>query len=217
MPELRSGPRARRLEAGMSRMITCRNRVYRPYVLQRQRLHCDGVSLEAIAERRRYAGLTSTARARSARRITPLTRRLPATRTPIHYALKANSTLALLRLLRRLGSRADANSGRRDPGGAARRLRAARHRVHRRRARRATELEFAVAAGVNAINVESPGELDRIAAIAADRAQRRAWRVRVNPDIDAQSHPNISTGLQDQQVRRGARRRSRASIARAAT
>src|SRR5204863_1231979 len=57
------------------------------------------------------------------------------------------------------------------------------------------ELEYAVSRGIGAINAESPGELDRIAAIA--RAQQRVARVavRVNPDIDAKSHPNISTGL----------------------
>ena len=36
--------------AGMSRMITCQNRVYLPFALQDQRLHCDGVSLEAIVQ-----------------------------------------------------------------------------------------------------------------------------------------------------------------------
>ena len=52
-----------------------------------------------------------------------------------------------------------------------------------------------MARGVGTINAESAGELDRIAAIA--RAQGRVARValRVNPDIDAKSHPNISTGL----------------------
>ena len=60
------------------------------------------------------------------------------------------------------------------------------------------ELAFAVATGVSTINVESPGELDRIAAIAADRGAEVRVAVRVNPDIDAQSHPNISTGLEDE-------------------
>ena len=57
------------------------------------------------------------------------------------------------------------------------------------------ELERAVALGVKVINAESEGELERIAAIA--RAQRTDARVavRVNPDIDARSHPHISTGL----------------------
>jgi diaminopimelate decarboxylase len=57
------------------------------------------------------------------------------------------------------------------------------------------ELERAIVLGVHTINAESPGELQRIAALA--RAHRTTARValRVNPDIDARSHPHISTGL----------------------
>src|SRR4051812_15812481 len=59
----------------------------------------------------------------------------------------------------------------------------------------AAEIDRAVALGLLAINVESPGELDRIdqRAIAQNAIARVA--LRVNPDIDAQSHPHISTGL----------------------
>ena len=58
-----------------------------------------------------------------------------------------------------------------------------------------SELSRAIALGLKAINVESPGELDRLDRLA--RAQRTVARValRVNPDIDARSHPHISTGL----------------------
>ena len=112
----------------------------------------------------------------------------------IHYALKANSTLALLRVLRQLGSRADANS----VGEIQVALRAGfepRDIVFTGVGKTRDELAFAVATGVNTINVESPGELDRVAAIAADRGVEVRVAVRVNPDIDARSHPNISTGL----------------------
>ena len=57
------------------------------------------------------------------------------------------------------------------------------------------EIERAVALGVKAINVESPGELDRIDAIAQAKGARARVALRVNPDIDADSHPHISTGL----------------------
>ena len=112
----------------------------------------------------------------------------------IHYALKANSTLAIVRLLRSLGSRADANSGA-EIRVALRAGFAARDIVFTGVGKTREELDQAVAAGVGTINAESAGELDRIAAIA--RAHDRVARValRVNPDIDAQSHPNISTGL----------------------
>ena len=59
------------------------------------------------------------------------------------------------------------------------------------------ELERAVMLGVHAINVESPGELDRLDQLAAARGVQARVALRVNPDIDAQSHPHISTGLRD--------------------
>ena len=57
------------------------------------------------------------------------------------------------------------------------------------------ELEVAVALGVKAINVESAGELARIEAIASKAGRTARVALRVNPDIDAKSHPHISTGL----------------------
>jgi diaminopimelate decarboxylase len=112
----------------------------------------------------------------------------------IHYALKANSTLALVRLLRSLGAEADANSG----GEIEVALRAGyipEQIVFTGVGKTGDELDRAVSLGVKAINAESPGELDRIAARA--RALDTTVRVamRVNPDIDAKSHPHISTGL----------------------
>jgi diaminopimelate decarboxylase len=112
----------------------------------------------------------------------------------IHYALKANSTLAIARLLRSLGSRADANSGGEirvaqragfDPA----------HIVFTGVGKTAAELEYAIGIGVGAINAESAGEIDRIAAIARSLGKEARVALRVNPDIDAKSHPNISTGL----------------------
>jgi diaminopimelate decarboxylase len=112
----------------------------------------------------------------------------------LHYALKANSTLAIARLLRELGSGADANS----VGEIEVALRAGfdpSRIVFTGVGKTSTELERAIVLGVHTINAESPGELQRIAALA--RAHRTTARValRVNPDIDARSHPHISTGL----------------------
>jgi diaminopimelate decarboxylase len=58
-----------------------------------------------------------------------------------------------------------------------------------------SELEQAVDLGVKTINAESDGELERIDAIARGRQTRTRVALRVNPDIDARSHPHISTGL----------------------
>jgi diaminopimelate decarboxylase len=112
----------------------------------------------------------------------------------LHYALKANSTLAIARLLRELGSGADANS----VGEIEVALRAGfdpSRIVFTGVGKTSPELERAIVLGVHTINAESPGELQRIAALA--RAHRTTARValRVNPDIDARSHPHISTGL----------------------
>jgi len=112
----------------------------------------------------------------------------------IHYALKANSTLAVARLLRELGSAADANS--------IWEIEVARRAgfqpqdiVFTGVGKSPAELECAVALGVKAINVESAGELARVEAIASRLGKVARVAVRVNPDIDAKSHPHISTGL----------------------
>ena len=112
----------------------------------------------------------------------------------LHYALKANSTLAIARLLRDLGSSVDANSVweievARTAGFAPSQI------VFTGVGKTPEELESAVALGVKAINVESAGELTRLEAIGARLGRAVRVAIRVNPDIDAKSHPKISTGL----------------------
>jgi diaminopimelate decarboxylase len=111
----------------------------------------------------------------------------------IHYALKANSTLALLRVLRDLGAHADTNSG----GEIEVALRAgfdARQLVFTGVGKTRDELTRAVALGVKAVNVESAGEAARIDEIACALGTRARVAVRVNPDIDPHTHAHISTG-----------------------
>ena len=111
----------------------------------------------------------------------------------IHYALKANSTLAVLRLLRGLGAGADANSG----GEIEAALRAGFEPpqiVFTGVGKTRDELDHAVALGVKAINIESDGEADRIDALALARGVKARVALRVNPDIDANTHAHISTG-----------------------
>jgi diaminopimelate decarboxylase len=112
----------------------------------------------------------------------------------LHYALKANSTLSIARLLRSLGSEADANS----VGEIEVALRAGfipDQIVFTGVGKTPEELERAVSLGVKAINAESTGELARISAIARRLGTRARVAVRVNPDIDARTHAHISTGL----------------------
>jgi diaminopimelate decarboxylase len=112
----------------------------------------------------------------------------------IHYALKANSALAILRLLRSLGSAADANSaGEID---VARRAGFTPDQiVFTGVGKTDDELRHAIGLGVRSINVESGGELERVAELS--RAQQRRTRIalRLNPDVDAKTHPHISTWL----------------------
>jgi diaminopimelate decarboxylase len=111
----------------------------------------------------------------------------------IHYALKANSALAIVRLLRDLGAGADANS----VGEIEVALRAGfepSQIIFTGVGKRPDELARAVTLGVKAINAESPGELQRIADIARAHDTTARVALRVNPDIDAGSHPHISTG-----------------------
>lgn len=112
----------------------------------------------------------------------------------LHYALKANSTLAIARLLRGLGAGADANSG----GEIDVALRAGfipAEIVFTGVGKTEAELMQAIDLGVKTINAESEGELERIDALAVARETRARVALRVNPDIDALSHPHISTGL----------------------
>ena len=112
----------------------------------------------------------------------------------IHYALKANSALAVVRLLHSLGSHGDANSlGEVDVA-----LRCGFRPdqiVFTGVGKSAAEIDRAVSLGLLAINVESPGELDRIDQRAVAQGTVARVALRVNPDIDAESHPHISTGL----------------------
>ncbi len=112
----------------------------------------------------------------------------------IHYAFKANSTRALVAELKALGSCVDAVSMwevevARAVGFAPRQI------VFDGVGKSDAELESAVALDLKAINVESIGELARVEAIAKRQGIVARVAIRVNPDIDAKSHPKISTGL----------------------
>ena len=167
--------------------------MYLPFQPTDHGLACDGVSVRAIAD---AAGTplyiySADAIRRAYGAIDAAFSSYP---HAIHYALKANSTLAIVRLLKSVGSRADANSG----GEVQVALRAGfepRDIVFTGVGKTHDELQSAIAQGVGTINAESAGELDRIAAIASAMGRDARVALRVNPDIDAQTHANISTGL----------------------
>jgi len=110
------------------------------------------------------------------------------------YAVKANSTLAVLNLLARLGSGFDIVSG----GELARVIAAGgdpRKVVFSGVGKTAEEMRQALAAGILCFNVESAGELDRLETVAAQAGVTAAVSLRVNPDVDPRTHPYIATGL----------------------
>jgi len=114
----------------------------------------------------------------------------------ICYSVKANSNLAVLALLARLGAGFDIVSG----GELARVLAAggaASKTLFSGVGKTEAEIALALEKGVGCINLESEAELERVAAVAGRLGRRAPVAFRVNPDIDARSHPYISTGLQE--------------------
>ncbi len=112
------------------------------------------------------------------------------------YAVKANGNLSLLALLARLGAGFDIVSG----GELARVLAAGGDPskvVFSGVGKRADEIRAALQAGIGCLNVESAAELDQVARIAAELGVVAPVSLRVNPDVDAKTHPYISTGLKD--------------------
>ena len=110
------------------------------------------------------------------------------------YATKANGNLAILNLLARLGSGFDIVSGGElqrviaaggDPG----------KTVFSGVCKQDWELRSALEAGVRCFNIESEGELENLSAIAGEMGVVAPVSVRINPDVDARTHPYISTGL----------------------
>ncbi len=112
----------------------------------------------------------------------------------ICYAVKANASLAILNLFARLGAGFDIVSG----GELARVLAAggdAGKVVFSGVGKRAEEMRAALVAGIHCFNVESESELARLDQVAADLGVVAPISLRVNPDVDAKTHPYISTGL----------------------
>lgn len=112
------------------------------------------------------------------------------------YAVKANSNLAVLNVLARLGSGFDIVS----IGELERVLRAggsAEKIVFSGVGKRRDEIERALEVGIHCFNVESEAELEAIASIATEKNKCAPISLRVNPDVDAKTHPYISTGLKE--------------------
>lgn len=115
-------------------------------------------------------------------------------RSLVAYSVKANSNLAVLALMARLGAGFDIVSG----GELARVLAAGgdpRKVVFSGVGKTEAEIEQALRAGILCLNLESEPELERVDAVAVRLGVRAPIALRVNPDVDAKTHPYISTGL----------------------
>ena len=112
------------------------------------------------------------------------------------YAVKANSNLGVLSVLAKLGSGFDIVSG-----GELQRVIAAggdtRKVVFSGVAKTHEDIALALKHNIKSINIESPAELHRVAEVASSLNLKAPISVRVNPDVDPQTHPYISTGLEE--------------------
>jgi len=112
------------------------------------------------------------------------------------YAMKANSSLAILQLFARAGCGFDIVSG-----GELERVLAAGGQADKvifsGVGKTRSEMQRALAAGIACFNVESQAELEVLNQVALAMGRQAPVSIRVNPDVDAQTHPYISTGLKD--------------------
>ena len=158
-------------------------------------LFAEGVALSAIAER--FGTPTYVySRAHIEAQYRSFTDSLNGVPHLVCYAVKANSNLGVLNVLARLGAGFDIVSrGELErvlaAGGQADKIVFSGVGKSREDMRRALEV------GVHCFNVESTDELERLQVVAAEMGVRAPISLRVNPDVDAGTHPYISTGLKE--------------------
>ena len=157
-------------------------------------LHCEGMALSGLAERfgtPLYVYSAAMIRGR-ARAFDRAFRKIPHT---ICYSVKANSNLAILRLLANLNCGFDVVSGGELERVLHIRRNAARKVVFSGVGKTPQEVDAALKAGILLFNVESESELSVLAECAARSRKIATISFRVNPDVPAETHPYISTGL----------------------
>ena len=159
-------------------------------------LRCEEISLAELAERFGTPLYVYSARA-IRQRVLAFNLAFRHVEHAVCYSVKANPNLSILRLLAKLGCGFDVVSGgelervRRTSG------RAARNVVFSGVGKTAGEMEAALQAGILLFNVESESELEELAVCAAKVKRSARIAFRVNPDVSADTHPYISTGLQE--------------------
>ena len=158
-------------------------------------LFAEGGALTAIAER--FGTPTYVySRAHIEAQYRSYTDALQGVEHLVCFAVKANSNLGVLNLLARLGAGFDIVSG-----GELERVLAAGGRADRvvfsGVGKTRDDMRRALEVGVHCFNVESTDELERLQVVAAEMGKTAPVSLRVNPDVDAGTHPYISTGLKE--------------------
>ena len=158
-------------------------------------LFAEGVALSAVAQR--FGTPTYVySRAHIEAQYNAYADALQGTSSLVCFAVKANSNLAVLNVLARLGAGFDIVSGGElervlAAGGCADRV------VFSGVGKTRADMRRALEVGVHCFNVESTDELERLQEVAAELGVRAPVSLRVNPDVDAGTHPYISTGLKE--------------------
>ena len=159
-------------------------------------LHCGKVSLETLA-RRFGTPLYVYSADQIAERLRMFQQALQGRDHLVCYAVKANSALAILKLLAERGAGFDIVSGGELERVLAAAPEAASRVVFSGVGKSAAEIDLALQAGILQFNVESEAELNLLARRARKLRIRARFALRVNPDVFADTHPYISTGLRD--------------------
>ncbi|MFZ2852901.1 MAG: diaminopimelate decarboxylase [Rhodocyclaceae bacterium] len=165
------------------------------FALQQGVLHAESVALTDIAKR---FGTPCYVYSRSALEaaLDEFTQELAGVDALVCYAVKANANLAVLNVFARKGAGFDIVST-----GELKRVLAAgadpAKVVFSGVGKSAAEMEFALQTGILCFNVESAAELDRLNDVAARLGKKAPISLRVNPNVDAKTHPYISTGLKE--------------------
>ncbi|HWY99554.1 MAG TPA: diaminopimelate decarboxylase [Edaphobacter sp.] len=168
----------------------------RPFVYRNRILHCDGADLTTLAEKYGTPLYVYSAE-QITRRFQLFQQAFAARPHTVCYAVKANSSLAILRLLAKQGAGFDIVSG-----GELERVRKA-HKPALKKVvfsgvgKQQWEIDAALDADILLFNVESEAELHLLAARAEARSKVARFALRVNPDVFAETHPYISTGLSE--------------------
>src|SRR5271168_3246629 len=159
-------------------------------------LNCGPVSLEEVA-RRHGTPLYVYSGDQIAHRVKIFAGAFDPLRPLVCYSVKANPALAILRLIYRQGAGFDIVSG----GELERVLTVSKEAAHRvvfsGVGKTAAEMDLALRCGILIFNVESEAEIQLLAQRAAKRRVRARVALRVNPDVFAETHPYISTGLRE--------------------